>query len=98
MKPVINRFPEKYIFGSKRAILCHVSSYMYVSDRVQKCDWFVGHGKEEHHHLEGTWMDMIYLARAILASENTKLTAPGFYKPELKIEEYTETPYEFKGE
>lgn len=47
--------------------------------------------------MEGTWWDMICLARNILASENTKMVAPEFYKPERKNNNYygEEISYEF---
>ena len=63
-------------------------------------DWFVGYGKDDSCQLEGTWWDMICLARNILANENTKLAAPEYYKPEWKNRNYTgeDCPYTYKEE
>jgi hypothetical protein len=90
-KPRIKEWPEKCLSGSKRT---HITESDWLPD------WFVGFGKEESCDFEGTWWDMICFARNILASENTKLVAPEFYKPELKNENYTgeSRPYLFGDE
>lgn len=58
-------------------------------------DWWVGTGKDESCVFEGTWWDLICFARNVLASENTKLAAPEFYRPEWENDNYTgeEKPY-----
>lgn len=58
-------------------------------------DWFVGYGKDTSCQFEGTWWDMICFARNVLASENTKLVAPEYYKPEWENSNYCgeEKPY-----
>ncbi len=70
---------KKYIIFTKG------NSYNY-SNWLQ--DWFSGTGKDQGCYLEGTWLDMIYFARNILASENTKLVAPEYYHPEWKNDNY----------
>lgn len=87
----IKDFPDKYLRGAKRAKIGY-SEWLP--------DWFVGYGKDEFCKFEGTWWDMICFARNVLASENTKLVAPEFYKPEWKNENYDgeEKPYIFKEE
>lgn len=88
-KKIIKDFPDTFVRGAKR---CHLNYSEWMGD------WFVGTGKDESCYLEGTWWDMICLARNILASENTKIAAPEFYKPEWSNENYLgeEKPYEFK--
>lgn len=75
----IENYPDKYITGGKRA-------------NLNECDdipgWFVGSGKTEGCQFEGGWWDMICFARNVLASENTKMVAPEFYKPEWKNDNY----------
>lgn len=89
-KPIIKEWPEKWLSGAKRVNLTY-SEWLP--------DWFVGSGKDESCHLEGSWWDMICLARNILASENTKLVALEFYKPQWKSDHYSEKePYIFKDE
>lgn len=85
---IIKDWPDKYISGSKRTNL----NYSRWLD-----DWFVGSGKDQSCFLEGTWWDMICLARNILASENTGLVAPEYYLPEWKNDNYCgeDIPYEF---
>ena len=72
-------YPDDCISGAKRANIIK-SEYME--------EWFEGSGKSEGCMLEGTWFDMICLARNILASENTKLIDPTYYKPEWKNNNY----------
>lgn len=86
--PIIKIFPDTFIRGAKRCNL-------YCSDLID--DWFVGCGKDEYCQLEGTWWDMICFARNILASENTKITAPEYYHPEWENDNYLgeEIPYVF---
>ena len=87
-KLVIKKWPEKSgVSGAKRANL----SKGFFND------WFIGWGKDQSCQFEGTWWDMICFARNVLASENTKLAAPEFYKPEWKNDNYTgeDVPYEF---
>jgi hypothetical protein len=74
------QFPILALSGGKRANIVH-------SDCIN--DWWVGHGKEESCQFEGTWWDMVCFARNVLASENTKLLAPHFYRPELQNDNYT---------
>jgi hypothetical protein len=85
-KIIINKWEEEYLSGAKRANL-NISTWLP--------DWFVGTGKDEFCYLEGTWWDMICLARNILASPNTKMCAPEFYHPEYKNDNYygEECPY-----
>lgn len=87
-KIIIKDWPDKHIDGAKR---CHLN----YSDWLP--DWFVGTGKDESCYLEGTWWDMICLARNILASKNTELVAPEYYHPEWENNNYLgeEMPYEF---
>lgn len=87
----IKNFPNKYISGAKRANL---------SESKWLPDWFVGFGKDESCQFEGTWWDMICFARNVLASENTKMVAPEFYKPEWKNDNYCgeQMPYVFVEE
>lgn len=87
----IKDFPVKGVSGSKRTNLRY-------SDWLS--DWFVGYGKDTSCQFEGTWWDMICFARNVLASENTKMVAPEFYKPEWENENYRgeEQPYEFVDE
>lgn len=84
----IRDFPEKYIRGAKRVNI----EYANTLD-----DWFVGYGKDDYCQLEGTWWDMICLARNILASKNTELVAKEFYHPEMSNDNYCgeEIPYCF---
>ena len=87
-KPVINEWPQTSVSGSKRTNL----------DRSEWIDdWFVGTGKDESCYLEGSWWDMICLARNILASENTKIAAPEYYHPEWENDNWSgQEPYEFR--
>lgn len=85
----IETWPEKYTAGSKRT---HVS----LTESVPDWDWFVGYGKDESCQFEGSWWDLVCFARNVLASENTKVAAPEFYKPEWKNNNYSgEAPYEY---
>jgi len=94
----ISKFPEIDVGGAKRANVTHCD-YVHGDSKAQTWDWFVGYGKEQSCQFEGTWWDMICFARNVLASENTKLVAPEFYKPELRNDNYTgPTPYEFEPE
>lgn len=90
-KVVVTNWPEKYISGAKR---CNLNKSVWLDD------WFVGTGKDQSCYLEGTWWDMICLARNILASENTKLCAPKYYRPLWANDNYCgeEIPYEYIGE
>jgi hypothetical protein len=90
-KVVIEKWPESQVSGAKRAT---------VRESRILPDWFVGFGKDESCDFEGTWWDMICFARNILASENTRIVAPEFHKPEWKNENYTgeERPYLFGDE
>lgn len=87
----IKNFSEMYVSGAKRANISH-------SDWLS--DWFVGYGKDRYCQFEGTWWDMICFARNVLASENTKMVAPEFYKPEWKNDNYCgeQMPYVFVEE
>ncbi|MNV89987.1 hypothetical protein D3C71_1843250 [compost metagenome] len=87
----VNEWPQKSTRGAKRANL---------SSGYSLPDWFVGYGKDESCQFEGTWWDMICFARNVLASENTKLVAPEYHKPEWKNDNYDgeEKPYEYTGE
>lgn len=82
----ITKWPEDYESGSKRTNIRE-------SDWLD--DWFVGYGKDESCQFEGSWWDMICFARNVLASENTKLCAPEFYKPEWANDNYVggDKPY-----
>lgn len=84
----VTHWPEDYVPGAKRANIM-------LNDAMMP-DWFVGFGKDESCQLEGTWWDMVCLARNILASDNTKLVASEFYKPEWKNYNRTgeDKPYE----
>lgn len=88
-KIIIEDFPDKSISGAKR---CNLDYSEWLSD------WFVGTGKDESCYLEGTWWDMICLARNILASKNTELVAPEYYHPEWENYNYCgeDKPYEFE--
>lgn len=85
---IVNKWPEESLSGAKRANI-DISEWLP--------DWFVGSGKDFSCQFEGTWWDMICFARNVLASENTKLVAPEFYKPEWENNNYTgeDKPYEF---
>jgi hypothetical protein len=86
----VNKWKDEYISGAKRAHIAY-------SDWLP--DWFYGFGKDESCQFEGTWWDMICFARNVLASENTQMVAPEFYKPEWEVYNYTgeEKPYEFES-
>ena len=85
----IKKWEDEYICGAKRANL-DISEWI--------ADWFVGSGKDESCQLEGTWWDMICLARNILASKNTEMACPEFYHPEMATEHYIGgEPYKFIG-
>ena len=88
-KTVISEWPEKSVSGSKRTNL-HYSKWLD--------DWFVGTGKDASCYLEGSWWDMICLARNILASENTKIAAPEYYRHDWSNDNWCgeEQPYEFR--
>lgn len=92
-KKTIHSWPDHRISGAKRANLACCCDMFYEG-------WFFGYGKDQSCHLEGTWWDMICLARNILASENTKLAAPEYYHPEWENDNYLgeEIPYEFVEE
>ena len=86
MKSIINKWPNKVISGGKRANV-----------GTDGEDWFVGFGKHEGCYFEGTWWDMICFARNVLASENTKLAAREYWRPEWKNNNYTGgKPYKFE--
>lgn len=83
----VQKWPEDYIRGSKRTNLSLVGG-------LPSWDWFVGSGKDESCQFEGSWWDMICFARNVLSSENTRLVAPEFYRPDWRIQHYTEPgPY-----
>lgn len=86
----VEKWQDEEIHGAKRANI-------EKSDWLD--DWFVGYGKDTSCQFEGTWWDMICFARNILASENTKMVAPEFYKPEWENGNYAgeEKTYEFVG-
>jgi hypothetical protein len=88
MMKIIKKWEQDFVSGGKRANIVE-------SDYIP--DWFVGYGKDHSCQFEGTWWDMICLARNILASENTKLCAPEFHKPEWENNNYIgeDMPYEF---
>ncbi len=88
---VVNKWKDEWLSGSKRTNL-------EKSDWLG--DWFVGYGKDDSCCFEGTWWDMICFARNILASENTEIVTPDYYRPEWKNNNYCgeEKPYEYKGE
>lgn len=79
-RPVIPEWPQRGLRGAKRANITH-------SDWQR--DWFVGFGKDQSCQFEGTWWDMICFARNVLASENTRLAAPEFHRPDWKNDNYT---------
>lgn len=70
-------FPEKHLCGSRR-------TNIDISDWMD--NWFVGTGKDEFCYLEGTWQDMVSLAKQILSSENTKIVSPDDYHPEMRYQ------------
>ena len=74
-KPQVTEWPVQDVSGGKRA---NLEQSLYMGD------WFCGYGKDENCQFEGTWWDMICFARNVLASENTRMAAPEFYKPEWK--------------
>lgn len=88
-RPVITAWPSDGESGAKRA---HIAKSGWMGD------WFVGFGKDESCQFEGTWWDMVCFARNVLASENTRISVPEFYRPDWKIHNYTgeEATYEFK--
>lgn len=87
MKEVKN-LPEKYICGAKRV---RIRESDYTSD------WFIGYGTDKTCQLCGDWWDMICFARNVLSSENTRIVAPEFYKPEWRNNNYygEQKPYIF---
>lgn len=91
MARLISKWPQTSVSGSKRTNL----DYSKWLD-----DWFVGTGKDESCFLEGSWWDMICLARNILASENTKIAAPEYYHPEWANDNWCgeDMPYEFDAD
>ena len=91
MKPHIKEWPVKGLRGSKR-------TNIEITD-LEGWDWFGGFGKSDGCQFEGSWWDMVCFARNILASENTKLAAPEFYRPDLAVDHYTEPgPYTYGKE
>lgn len=88
-KITVTAWEDSFVSGGKRANLRE-------SDWLK--DWFVGFGKDDSCQFEGTWWDMICFARNILASDNTKVVAPEFYKPEWEIDNYLgeKKPYDYK--
>lgn len=92
-KKEIHHWPDWDVSGAKRANLVCAGDFFTE-------DWFFGYGKDQSCHLEGTWWDMICLARNILASENTKIAAPEYYHPEWKNDDfyYSKIPYKFIDE
>ena len=94
-KPHIDKWPEHGTSGGKRA---NVTANLYNSPTFLG-DWFEGYGKDESCRFEGSWWDMICFARNVLASENTRLAAPEFYRPEWSNDNYTgPKPYTFGDE
>lgn len=87
----IKKWESEYESGAKR---CNLGKSDWLGD------WFVGTGKDESCWLEGTWWDMICLARNILASKNTEQCAPEWYHPEYANNNYCgeEKPYEYIGD
>jgi hypothetical protein len=77
----IERWPKGGTRGAKRANVRFAD--------FPDWDWFVGFGKDESCQFEGSWWDMICFARNVLASENTRLAAPEFYRPEWANDNYT---------
>ncbi len=96
-KIVVLEWPQIEASGAKRANIVHSDFYLDSNGPPQICDWFVGFGKDESCQFEGTWWDMICFARNILASKNTELVAPEYFKPEWENDNYCgdEQPYEF---
>jgi len=89
-RPKITAWPHTQLRGSKRTNL-ELSEPDW--------DWFVGYGKSEECQFEGSWWDMICFARNVLASENTRLVAPEFHRPDWAVHHYTGgEPYEFGKE
>lgn len=87
----ITAWPDTVISGAKRANIQHD-----LYETSPGWDWWEGFGKDESCRFEGSWWDMICFARNVLASENTRLVAPEFHKPEWKIDHYTGgEPYTF---
>lgn len=87
--PHIDEWPEKGLRGAKRANITEGSIP----------DWFVGWGKDQSCQFEGSWWDMICFARNVLASENTRLVAPEYHRPDWKNDHYTgDEPYTFGDE
>lgn len=89
-RPKVEGWPVKGLRGSKRT-------------NLEECDhlddWFAGFGKSEGCQFEGTWHDMVCFARNVLASENTRISEPEYYRPEWANDNYTgPTPYDFKRE
>ena len=87
----IKKWESEYLSGAKR---CNIDKSYWLGD------WFVGTGKDESCYLEGTWWDMICLARNILANENTKQCAPEWYHPEYANDNYggEGIPYKYVGD
>lgn len=87
----IEKWESAYESGAKR---------LNISESKWLPDWFVITGKDDSCYAEGTWWDMICLARNILANPNTKQCCPEFYKPEWANDNYCgeECPYEYIGE
>ena len=79
MSDVNEKFPDQGTSGSKRTNI-RASHWLE--------DWFVGFGKDESCQFEGSWYDMVCFARNILASKNTKLIAPKYYKPKWENDNY----------
>lgn len=87
----IKKWESEHLSGAKR---CNLSKSDWLGD------WFVGTGKDEYCYLEGTWWDMICLARNILANKNTEQCAPEWYHPEYANNNYCgeEKPYDYIGD
>lgn len=84
----IKKWESDGLSGAKR---CNIDASDWLPD------WFVGTGKDDSCYLEGTWWDMICLARNILANPNTKQCCPEYYHPEWENDNYLgeNCPYEF---
>lgn len=82
-KDVVREWPETGLSSAKRANLREADTLS---------DWFVGYGKDRSCQFEGSWWDMILMARKILASENTKRVAPDLHMPELDFDWYNDRP------
>lgn len=69
--------------------------YVNIVQEYEDADEWRGCGKEYNFPLQGSWGELIDLARAILQSENTRLVAPELHEAAKQLDGFTYS-YEFE--